>query len=207
MKAFLDAYYAPFRDKHRYWTGLLLLLRFFIVLISTLINIESPKDPFMSLVVLLCIVSGMLLWAWLAVRRLYKKWYLDIIEASFIFNLIVLIGGTYQIRLSGGNQAALVYTSVSIAFTTFIGIVIRGVVQQGKKVLQKRRRRRAALQLAVNAEIRDEEEPPQSPAAAPAPNVTYSVVEIIRHHSREGDVEMKPFVPEGMHVCADTNQH
>ncbi len=199
LKAFLDAYYAPYSDKHRYWTGLMLLLRFFIVLLSTLVNIESPQDPFVSLAVLQVTVSGMLLWAWLAVHRLYKRWYLNILEASFMFNLIVLIGGTYQIRLSGGNQAALAYTSVSIAFTTFIGIVICGVVQQGKKVIE--RRRRAALQLAVNTEIRDEEEPPQSPAAAPASNVTYSVVEIIRHNSREDDVEMKPLVavPEENH--------
>ncbi len=28
-----------------------------------------------------------------------------------MFNLIVLIGGTYQIRLSGGSQTALVYTA------------------------------------------------------------------------------------------------
>ncbi len=207
LKAFLDAYYAPYSDKHRYWTGLLLLLRFFVVLLSTLVNIERPQDPFVSLVVLLCVVSGMLLWSGFTIHRLYKKWYLNVLEASFMFNLIVLIGGTYQIKLSGGNQAALVYTSVSISFTTFIGIVICGVVQQGKKVLERRRRRRAALQVAVNTESRDEEEPPQSPAAAPASSVTYSVVEIIRHHSREDDVEMKLFVPEGMHVNAGTNQH
>ena len=71
MKAFLDAYYAPFVDKHRYWTGLLHLIRFLILLLSTVVNIGTPQDPFVSLVLLLGIVSGMRLWVSLVVHRLY----------------------------------------------------------------------------------------------------------------------------------------
>ena len=199
LKAFLDAYYAPFNDKHCYWTGLLLLLRSFIVLLSTLINIENPQDPFVSLAVLQGIVSGMLLWAWFT-ESLYKKWYLNILEASFIFNLMILIGGTYQIRLSGGNQDALAYTSVTIAFATFIGLVIISVTRQGKKVIQKRRtvvqqRRGAVLQLLVNTEGNDSEESEQSPFVAPPSNVTCNVVEIFCHGSQE-DIEVKPLVTE-----------
>ncbi len=192
LKAFLDAHYAPFHDKHRYWTGLLLLLRFFIVLLSTLINIGKTQDPFVHLAVLHAIVSGMLLWAWLAVHRLYKKWYLDVLEASFIFNLVVLIGGTYQIRLSGGSQTALVYTSISIAFTTFIGMVLSAVVRQVKKLCEGRRP--ATLLVAINkVDSSDDEEPLFSPVAASS--VTHSVVEIVRQHSQAPDgVVIRPLL-------------
>ncbi len=188
MKAFLDAYYAPFHDKHRYWTGLLLLLRFFIVLLSTLVNIENPQDPFVSLVVLLCVVTGMLLWAWLAVHTLYKRWYLDVLEASFLFNLMIVIGGTYQIRLSGGNQAALVYTSISIALATFIGIVISAVVRQVNEEFQRKRRAAHQQDNTHQSPNREEEEPPHSPANVSVPiGVTYSEVYISpgRHLSED----------------------
>ncbi len=196
LKAFLDAYYAPFHDKHRYWTGLLLLLRFFIVLLGTLVNIENPQDPFVSLVVLLCVVTGMLLWAWLVVHTLYKRWYLDVLEASFLFNLMVLIGGTYQIRLSGGNQAALVYTSISIALTTFIGVVISAVMRQVNEEFQRKRRAAHQQDNTHQNPNREEEEPPHSPANVSVPiGVTYSEVHIApgRHLSEDSrGIELSP---------------
>ena len=56
--------------------------------------------------------------------NIYKLWYLNVLEASFIINLLVLAIGTYYVELSGGNQNALTYTSVSVAFATFFGIVV-----------------------------------------------------------------------------------
>ncbi len=185
LSAFLDAYYAPFHDKHRYWTGLLLLLRFFIVLLTTIVNISHIRDPFVSLVVLLCVVSGILLWAWVF-GRLYKRWYLNVLEASFMFNLIILIGGTYQVdRISGGGQTALVYTSVSIAFTSFIGMVISPVV---KKVYKGKCPATSPV-VTNGAHNSDDEGPLRSPVAAPPT----SVVVIDRQHSQE-DVDIRPLV-------------
>ena len=56
--------------------------------------------------------------------NVYKAWCLNVLEASFIINLLLLAVGTYYVEISGGNQSALTYTSVSIAFATFCGIVI-----------------------------------------------------------------------------------
>ena len=127
LKSFLDAYYAPYKDAHRYWVGLLLLIRPVNLFVSAFINIYRPEHPHTILMVLLVVL---VLLTWPIGHGIYKKWYLNVLEGSFVLNLLILIGGTYQITLSGGSQAALVYTSVSVAFVTFAGIVIFSVCQR-----------------------------------------------------------------------------
>ena len=47
------------------------------------------------------------------------------------FKIDHVIGvATYHIKHSGGNQLAVGYTSVSIAFATFIGILVYHIFQQ-----------------------------------------------------------------------------
>ena len=112
----------------------MLLLRFFMLLISTIINIGNSQDPYIKLVVMLVVTSGVFMWAWVS-HGVYKKWYHIALEASFLFNLIALIVGTYQYQLSQSthNQGALVYTSISITLVTFTGIVIAAVVPHVQK--------------------------------------------------------------------------
>ena len=54
----------------------------------------------------------------------YKSWYLNGLEVALILNLGILSVATYHVTLSGGSQAAVAYTSVGIAFLTFVGIII-----------------------------------------------------------------------------------
>ena len=56
--------------------------------------------------------------------QLYKRIYGNILENLYFLNLGVLGIGTLYIRLVGGNQEALVTTSVGIAFLEFCGITI-----------------------------------------------------------------------------------
>ena len=53
---------------------------------------------------------------------MYKNMYATILENLCFLNLGVLGIGTYHIRVVGGNQEALVTTSVGIAFLEFCGI-------------------------------------------------------------------------------------
>jgi len=57
-----------------------------------------------------------------SVGNVYKKWYLTLLENSSVLNLGTLAVGTFFINQSGGNQAALVYTSVGVTFCQFVGI-------------------------------------------------------------------------------------
>ena len=59
-----------------------------------------------------------------------KNWYLDILEGSFVSNLIILVGNTYHVSHSEGNQLAVGFTFVSIALANFIGILAYHIFQQ-----------------------------------------------------------------------------
>ena len=138
LKAFMDSYHAPYKAKHRYWPGLLLVLRFILLLVFALNLQEEHSINLLSILV----TTGLLVaWAWLG-GGIYRNWCLDALECLFALNLIVLAAATYHVNLSGGNQLAVGYTSISIAFATFIGIFIfqladvTGITQHLKRKLQ-----------------------------------------------------------------------
>ena len=59
---------------------------------------------------------------------MYKKWPLDVLESSFFINLGLLSFVVYHIRTSASSHehdlSAVINTSFSIVFVTFLGIVI-----------------------------------------------------------------------------------
>ena len=119
VSTFLDMYHGPFKNKHRYWSGLLLVARFCLFLVFALnVNGDSSVN---ILAITVCLIG---LQSIIFQFNVYKSWYLNVLEASFIINLLLLAIGTYYVEISGGNQSALTYTSVSVAFATFCGIVI-----------------------------------------------------------------------------------
>ncbi len=71
--------------------------------------------------------AGLMVWAW-NVPTIYNKWYNNVLESSFILNLAILAAASYQARVEGGNQTAIVNTSASITFVTFLGIVVYHII-------------------------------------------------------------------------------
>ena len=71
---------------------------------------------------------------------IYKRLFLDIIEASFILNLGILAAATYSVRLAETpeSQAVVTYISIGIAFTTFVGVLVYHTYQQVWPKLQQR---------------------------------------------------------------------
>ena len=131
LKAFMDAYHAPYKPRHRYWTGLLLVLRS-IMFVTLGFNLNS--DPSLTLLLVILTVLVIHLWAWL-VGGVYKNWWLEMLESSFILNLGVLTAATYKMQLDDcenrlgfslklgvRNDLTAAYVSLSIAFVTTIGI-------------------------------------------------------------------------------------
>ena len=119
LKFFMDSYHAPYKARHRYWPGLLLVLRFILLLVFAL---NPQQDPSINLLAILVGTGSLQLWAWSS-GGVYKNSYLDVLEGSFALNLIILVGSTMFVNHSGGNQLAIGYTSVTIALVTFIGIL------------------------------------------------------------------------------------
>ena len=126
---FLEAYHAPYTDKHRYWTGLMLLVRCALFLLFAL---NAFGDPSVNLLAIGSITAILPTVYALFANRIYKNWYLNTLELSFIVNLGILAVATLYIRSAGGNQNAVTITSISVAFATFVGIIIYHSVQQIK---------------------------------------------------------------------------
>ena len=126
LKPFMDSYHAPYKPKHRYWPGLLLVLRFLLLLVFAL---NYQRDPSINLLAIVVGAGVLQLWAWVS-GGVYKNWCLDGLEGSFILNVIVLSVATYHVKLSGGNQRTVGHTSVTIALVTFIGILAYHIFQQ-----------------------------------------------------------------------------
>ena len=118
LKPFIDSYHAPYKAKHRYWPGLLLMLRFVLLLVFAF-NLD--EDHSVNLLAILVANGFLLACAWLS-GGVYRNWCLDALECSFALNLITLVGATFYVNHSGGNQLVVGYTSVSMAFATFVCI-------------------------------------------------------------------------------------
>ena len=122
IKPFMDAYHAPYKKETRYWTGLILLVRcvlFLIFAVNSLQVGDNHFDLLFTTTVTACL-AGL---AWIQ-NGVYEKVYNNILEASFILNLCIFSAATFHVKETGGNQAALAYTSVGIAFATFVLIFL-----------------------------------------------------------------------------------
>ena len=117
FKPFVDAYHGPYKDNCRFWTGLLLLVRMTFTIVSLhlstyigLIFITTSTSVLLSLMVF---HSGV-----------YQKNYLNILEWSYLINLIVLSGIYSSLLGKSDAQQVVTIISVSVAFTTFIGVIV-----------------------------------------------------------------------------------
>ena len=119
MKPFFDAYLGPYKDKYRYWTGLLLVVRVLLLLFSAL-NVLG--DPNINLLTVAIVANCLMVLLWLT-GGVYKKWPLNLLECSFFLNLSVLATTTLYNHVSGGNQAVLIHLSTGAAFLTFVGVI------------------------------------------------------------------------------------
>ena len=161
LKPLLDAYTGPYKDRYRFWTGLLLVIRTILFLIFTLGN------PALNLAV---IILASLCLAFMP--GVYKKAPLTLLEYSFFLNLSAVSVGTFYSRYTqfSSNQAVVVCVSAGMALLTFSGILVYhlyhcvATLQAWKSVSSRFARRRFPLNdrelVNIAAEGSDEEEDP-----------------------------------------------
>ena len=120
LKPIFDAYLGPYKDQYRYWTGILLLARIMVLLLSAG-NVLGDVSINLVAITIICYILVALV---LLSGGVYKKWPISALECFFYVNLGVLATITLYNRLSGGNQLAAIYISLSSAFVAFCGILI-----------------------------------------------------------------------------------
>ena len=119
LKPLFDAYTGPYKEKHRYWTGLLLLVRVELFLVFSMNALGDPAINLLAVsVTIMCLLTYLTF-----LGGIYKRVILDMIEFSFYLNLGVLSVATLYTRHTDGDQDKVVCTSVSIAFISFLIII------------------------------------------------------------------------------------
>ena len=120
LKPLFDAYTGPYKDRYRFWTGFLLIVRTILYLIFTLGN------PGLNLAAI-SVTSTCLAFS----PAVYKKAWLTLLEYSLLLNLSAVSVATFYCHYTqfSCNEAVVVYISVGTALVTFVGILVYHLCQ------------------------------------------------------------------------------
>ena len=118
----IDAYTGPYETKHRYWTGLLLLVRVCLFLVFAL----NPYDDPTPVNLLVIFVTSLSLLTYLSlIKGVYRLHWLNWIENIFLINLSILSATVDLYRHSTDTTVSKIsYASTGTAFIFFVIIVL-----------------------------------------------------------------------------------
>ena len=121
LSSFMETYLVPYTPRHRYWTGLLLLVRVSIYLVS---SFNPSGDPRIILSATNFIMSSLLLYIATFGVRMYKNRFINTMEALTYFNIIALSIFTWYTIDADTNQTAVTNISVGITFIQLIAVIV-----------------------------------------------------------------------------------
>ena len=117
LKPVFDSYAGSYKDKYRFWTGMLLVARTLLLILFTT-NTEASIE-FSSLIIL--VVSGFLLLA--NSNGAYKKLPCNFLESFFYLQLVVFAGSLLYVNNNHGNIKALTDTSFGLSLVVFLAVL------------------------------------------------------------------------------------
>ena len=118
MKPFFDVHYGPFKDRHRYWFGVLLVARTIPLLVGAFTPLSSSTITPLSTI---AVTGALLVYSFVV----YKKWYVSLSEALFLLNLLFLSGSAlYTASSSVAGQSWFTVVLVGIAIVHCVVIII-----------------------------------------------------------------------------------
>ena len=120
LKPFLDAHFAAFKDKHRYWFGFLLLVRAAHLLISASI-IDNTTEIVEFSTAVLCIL--LTFWA----QKVYCCSSVGTFGTAFLLNLSIM-NVTKLFSDNSYGSVVVSFTLIAIALTQFLGLILYKVV-------------------------------------------------------------------------------
>ena len=128
LHSFIDTYHIPHTPKHRYWTGLLLLVRVILYMISAL---TVSIDPQITLLFTIVIVYSLSFYKTVFMIRVYRNKLLNALESFTHFNIILFaIISWYTYNDSGATsktkdilQVIAAYVSVGVEFCLVVIVI------------------------------------------------------------------------------------
>ena len=140
-----DSHFLPLKNKHRYWFGLLLLIRIILLVVFSATNMIYPKS---NLLILVIVATLLLLYVgW---KKVFRMEYVWLLEGISLGNLIFLTSGILYIQ-----HPVIVSVSIGIALIQLIGIIGYQFVQ----VCMRKRNTATSLPTDSNDGLNLEQEP------------------------------------------------
>ena len=121
-----DAYIGPYKPKHRYWTGLLLLVR---VVFLPIFFINFTNNPAINLLGV-AIITSILLACLACAGGTYKSVLNNLFEIASLLNLLLLSVTTFYVVLTGQSRITTTFVSTGFAFMIFVILVFYHAGQQ-----------------------------------------------------------------------------
>jgi hypothetical protein len=121
IQTFIETYHMPYTPKHRYWTGLLLIARVVLFLVTTA-NVSN--DPTIALTAMTSTLGCIVLLKGFIGSRLYKNWLLDVLENFFYLNIFFFTVFTSHYFSMNYVVQAIAYTSVTITIVVLLLIIL-----------------------------------------------------------------------------------
>ena len=124
LRMFVEPYHAPYAFNHRYWTGLLLLVRVIVQVISAA-NVSGDRE--ITILAIGITVSILLI---LVSCRPYKSWQVEVLEIICYANIVVFCLTTLYSSKVGNSQDAISYISGTITLLLLLIVLTYHVVTQ-----------------------------------------------------------------------------
>lgn len=121
-----DAYTGPYKAKHRYWTGLLLLIR---VIFLPILVINFTNNPGSNLLAV-SVMSSILLTCLALAGGVHKSILNNTLEIASLLNLLLLSVSTLYVIFIGQSRIVTTYISTGVAFIIFVFLVLYHAGQQ-----------------------------------------------------------------------------
>ena len=151
FKPFIDAYTGPYKDKYRYWTGLLLIIR---LLLTTVFSYTTGTIPIINTYITI-LIAGLLIH--LLAKEVYCNKILNTLELFYMVNLFITalsIALIYQFGSNFGTVSITVITAISVSLSMtafFLSVLIHLYMRMKKCCCQIQIHEMGGEPLLVNA--------------------------------------------------------
>ena len=126
LNCIITAYHAPYNNKHRYWSGLLLLVRVVLYITVAVTVSNNPQIPLLMTIVL---VGGLLFLKGIIGMRLYRRSSVDIMETIILLNLLLFATFSwYNFKADSRKETTIAYISTITVFLILMGEIVYSVI-------------------------------------------------------------------------------
>ena len=119
---FIETYHAPYNFKYRYWTGLLLLVRIILSIVSAINVSGDPAINLLASCILIIIVGAFKVYS--RGEHVYKILLLDVLESACLFNIITITQFKLYLLAEDSNKDLVAYLSGIIIIIKFGGVLV-----------------------------------------------------------------------------------